>query len=234
MSVHDVARRLPALPALRDLCRAMAAVEAVLAPDDPYRRHTFGVAGSPDRELAGMDNGAGDTYTIVFSADGALVLGFDHESPISPFAGDGTVWPGVLDEVPEVFRHLVEEAVLGDEDPEVTVCLWRGAGDDRWHCGPVDFTDLSGHGEDPDGADHLFALLLDGTPEGFHRWAEGHYGRPVDLGAVRHVYEWRPLIAELVARLNPDADIDRSRPLLDALGRPPMGGRPRASTTEPT
>ncbi|GAA1398919.1 hypothetical protein GCM10009639_37980 [Kitasatospora putterlickiae] len=178
MSVHDVARRLPAVPALRDLCRAMAAVEAVLAPGDPYRRHGFGALGTPGREVAGMDNGAGDSYTIVFSAAGAIALGFDHESPLSPYAGDGTVWPGVLDTVPEAFRPFVDDD--GPDAPEVTVCLWRQAGDDRWHRGDVRFGPTDG--ADPDGANHLFSLLVDGRPEGFRDWAEEYYEQPVPGG----------------------------------------------------
>ncbi|MFF2660436.1 hypothetical protein ACFVUH_24140 [Kitasatospora sp. NPDC058032] len=185
MSVHDVARRLPAVPAPRELCRASAAAEALLAPDDPYRRHGFAADEAPGRDVAWMDNGAGDSYAIVFTADGAVALGFDHESPLSPHAGDGTVWPGVLDAVPEVFRPLPGEAA-GDDVPDVTVCLWREAGDDRWRTGDVRFDPADG--EDPDGADHLFQLLVDGTPEAFRDGAEAYDERPVDLDAVRLEY----------------------------------------------
>ncbi|MER7701688.1 hypothetical protein ABTX81_02145 [Kitasatospora sp. NPDC097605] len=219
MSAHDVARRLPAVPALRDLCRAMAAAEAVLAPDDPYRRHGHAAHGAAGCEVAWMDNGAGDSYTIVFSAAGAIARGFDHESPLSPYAGDGTVWPGVLDPVPEVLRAFLEEPA--DDAPEVTVCLWREPGDDRWRTGDVRFEAV--HGDDPDGADHLFALLLDGTPEGFRDWAEAYYERPVALDAVRHLYAGHPLTAEVVAALDPDADLARLRPDLAAIGYPGAG-----------
>ena len=83
--------------------------------------------------MASMRNGSGDEYSVVFSDAGAYVRGFDHESPMSPYAGDGP-WPGVLDEVPEVFRACVEEPAFCDEDgmPVVTACMWRRAGDDRW------------------------------------------------------------------------------------------------------
>ncbi|MFE5025185.1 hypothetical protein ACFRAO_18040 [Streptomyces sp. NPDC056656] len=33
MTVHDVARGLPDIPTLRDVCRSMAMLEAVLNPD---------------------------------------------------------------------------------------------------------------------------------------------------------------------------------------------------------
>ncbi|MEV6975841.1 hypothetical protein [Kitasatospora sp. NPDC093806] len=219
MSVHDIARRLPAVPVLRDRCRALATLEAVLAPDDPYRRHGFAGRPSPGRERAWMDNGAGDSYGIVFSAAGAFVHGFDHESPLSPYAGDGTVWPGVLDAVPEAFRACVEElSADGDDVPEVTVCLWREAGDDRWRTGEVEFDE--GHGDDPDGAGHLFGLLVEGTAEAYRDWAEDYHGRPVDLDAVRHIHALRPLTPGVVAALNPEVTLDRLRPAVEALGYP--------------
>ncbi|CAL9276216.1 hypothetical protein SUDANB5_04730 [Streptomyces sp. SudanB5_2050] len=56
--------------------------------------------------------------------------------------------------------------------------------------------------EDPDGAGYLFQLLVDRTPEAFHRWAEDYYEAPVDLKAVRHVFSSRPLTEEVARALN--------------------------------
>lgn len=57
---------------------------------------------------------------------------------MSPYTND-VPWPGVLDAVPDAFRHLVNEPAFTDENgtPLVTACLWRRSGDDRWHTGPV-------------------------------------------------------------------------------------------------
>ncbi len=153
--------------------------------------------------MASMRNGSGDEYSIVFSDAGAYVRGFDHESPMSPYAGDGP-WPGVVDEVPEVFGACVEEPAFADEDgmPVVTACVWRRAGDDRWQAGTIEFPEDAT--EDPDGAAHLFQLLVDRSPEAFQRWAEDYCEIPVDLAAVRHVFSSRPLTEEVVRSLNSD------------------------------
>ncbi|MFE6702592.1 hypothetical protein [Streptomyces sp. NPDC057718] len=202
MSVHDVARGLPGISALTDLCRSLAMLDAILCPEWDDRWHGFDAQWSPTEAMASMRDGAGGEFSVVFSADGAYARGFDHESPMSPYVDDAP-WPGVLDEVPEVFRRYVDEPSFCDEFglPVVTACLWRESGDDRWRAGPVEFPE---DGEDSDGADWLFQLLVTGTPESYREWAEDHFETAVDLEAVRHVYALRPLTDEVVAALNPE------------------------------
>ncbi|WP_103352266.1 hypothetical protein [Amycolatopsis sp. CA-128772] len=204
MTVYDLARRLPAIPELRLLCRALATLDAVLDPGSEDRRHLYDHAWAPGEELASMRDGAGNEYSIVFTAAGAFVRGFDHESPMSPYATDDEEpWPGVLDAVPDVFRACAGEPAFRDEfgTPHVTVCLWREHRDTGWQHGEIAFPD---NGDD--GADWLFALLTDGTPEAFRDWAQDYYERPIDLDAVRHVYAGQPVTAGVVAALGPSAD----------------------------
>ncbi|MGN5380884.1 hypothetical protein BIV25_15295 [Streptomyces sp. MUSC 14] len=203
MTVHDVARQLPEIAALRDHCRSMAMVEAVLSPEWSGRYHSFNAHWSGTEAMASMRTGSGDEYSIVFSAAGVYVRGFAHESPMSPYAEDGP-WPGVLDEVPDVFRSCVEEPAFSDEDgmPVVTACMWREVGDDRWKTGTIDFPEVTTG--DPDGAVYLFGLLADRSAEAFQRWAEDYYEVSVDLEAVRHVLSSQPLTEAVIRALNPD------------------------------
>ncbi len=206
MTVHDVARRLPSTADLRNLCRSLAMLDAILSPDWEGRYHSFNSVWADDEEMASMRNGSGDEYSIVFSAAGAYVRGFDHEAPTSPYRNDGEPWPGVIDEVPEVFKPFVDEPAFSDEDdvPVVTACLWREATDDRWRHGVIDFPTGS---SDPDGATGLFELLVDRSPEAFRCFAEDYYEVPVDLQAVRDVYALRPLSQKLVSSLNAEVTL---------------------------
>jgi hypothetical protein len=122
---------------------------------------------------------------------------------MSPYAADGP-WPGVLDEVPELFTPYVDEPAFTDEDgmPVVTACLWREADSERWTAGTIEFPEDPS--DDPDGALSLFALLTDRSPEAFRRWAEDYYEIEVDPEAVRHVFAAGPLTDAVVAALNPD------------------------------
>jgi hypothetical protein len=200
VTVYDLAHALPAIPDLRALCRALAVVDVVLNPGSHDRYHLYDTGWAPGEELASMRDGAGNEYSIVFTAAGAYVRGFDHESPMSPYAtDDDEPWPGVLDTVPDVFRECVREPAFCDEydTPYVTVCLWREHADTAWRHGVIAFPD-----DGDDGADWLFALLTDGTPEAYQDWAQDYYERPVDLAAVRHIYAGQPLTANVVTALN--------------------------------
>ncbi|GGV05405.1 hypothetical protein GCM10010502_70370 [Kitasatospora aureofaciens] len=64
-----------------------------------------------------MRNGSGDEYSIVFAPAGVYLRGFDHESPMSPYAEDG-VWPGVVDSV-----H--EESGRASRNPRSTTTAYR-------------------------------------------------------------------------------------------------------------
>lgn len=219
VTVHDIARQLPSLADLRNLCRSLAMLDAILSPDREGRYYSFNAGWADGEEMASMRNGSGDEYSIVFSAAGACVRGFGHEAPMSPYGNDGEPWPGVIDEVPEVFRPFVEEPAFTDEDdvPVVTVCLWRGATDDRWRHGVIDFpTGCS----DPDGATGLFELLVDRSPEAFQRFAEDYYEVPVDLEAVRDVYASRPLSQKLVSSLNPEVTLAALAEDIAGIGYP--------------
>ncbi|MFF8908664.1 hypothetical protein [Streptomyces olivaceoviridis] len=209
MSAHDVARPLPGIEELRDHCRGLAVLDAVLSPERDARFYSFDAHWSEGVQLASMRDGMGSGFAIVFSGEGAYVRGFDHASPMSPWARMDvpTVWPGVLDTVPEVFRRYVTEPALRDEHgvPAVTCCLWRRAADPGWRTGVIVFPEQADG--DPDGAKVLFELLVDRSPDAYAQWASEYYETPVDVAAVRHVLAGGTVTPEIVAALNPDAEL---------------------------
>ncbi|WP_454314857.1 hypothetical protein [Streptomyces phaeoluteigriseus] len=219
MTVHDVAPRLPAIADLWDLCRSLAMLDAILSPDWESRYYSFNANWAEGEEMASMRNGSGDEYSIVFSAAGAYVRGFGHEAPMSPYGHDGEPWPGVIDDVPDVFKSLVQEPAFTDEDgvPVVTACLWREETDDQWHHGTIDFPS---HRVDPDGTTGLFPLLVDRSPEAFQRYAEDCYEVSVNLGAVSDLYALRPLTQELVSSLNAEVTLADLAQDISEIGYP--------------
>ncbi|MFI6564124.1 hypothetical protein [Streptomyces sp. NPDC050534] len=137
MTVYDVARRLPTIAELRDLCRSLAMLDAILSPDWESRYYPFNATWAEGEEMASMRNGSGDEYSIVFSAAGVYVRGFGHESPMSPYGHDGKPRPAVIDDVPDVFKPLVEEAAFTDEDgvPVVTALVGTDLSPHQGRCG---------------------------------------------------------------------------------------------------
>lgn len=221
MTVCDVARLLPGIDQLREHCRALAMLEGILRPDWESRCYSFNAGWAPGQQMASMRNGSGDEYAIVFSSEGAYVRGFDHESPMSPYAHDGP-WPGVVDSVPEVFQPQVEEPAFTDEVgmPVVTACLWRETGDDRWQTGEIDFPQDR---DDPDGADTLFALLTDRSPAAYARFAQDIHELPVDPAAVQRILALQPLTPSLLQALNPSATLAALAPDIAETGYPSVG-----------
>ncbi|WP_282204016.1 hypothetical protein [Kitasatospora fiedleri] len=229
MLVAELIRRLPDTPAVLARCRALAMLDAVLSPDWADRYYSCDSGWAPGEVMASMRNGSGDSYSIVFTEQGAFALGFDHESALSPYRCDAREpWPGLLDEVPEAFRAQLEEPAFRDEDGvlEATVCFWRERADTAWRTGDLapapDGGDRDG-GDQDGGAARLFDLLLDGSPEAYRDFAEEYYEVDVDLDAVRHVHALRPLTAALVRALNPELDLADLADDIAEIGYPTGG-----------
>ncbi|MFI8793401.1 hypothetical protein [Streptomyces sp. NPDC055105] len=210
---------MPEISVLREHCRSLSVLDAILSPEWEDRYYSFNDRWSETESLASMRNGSGDEFSIVFSPAGAYVRGFAHESPMSPYTEDGP-WPGVLDEVPDVFRPCVEEPAFCDEDgmPVVTACMWRETDHASWKAGTIDYPDEQP--DDPDGAGYLFQLLVDRSPEAFQRWAEDYYELPVALEAVSHVFASRPLSDSVVNALNPEVTVADLAKDLAEIGYP--------------
>jgi hypothetical protein len=217
VTAQDLVRALPDVATLRRRCRALAMLDAILSPDEEDRYYGYNTSWGPDSEIAEMSNGSGDEFHIVFGPAGVFVRGFDHESVMSPARNDEELWPGLADDVPAAFTALLDEPAFSwGAQFYATVCVWRETGDDRWHTGDIDYPP----GTDPDGADHLFAILLDDTPASYRRFAEDYYEVVVDPDVVNDVYALTPLTDVLVKRLNPGLAVRRLRADIEAIGYP--------------
>ena len=105
---------LPAAGLLKAASKALAVLDMIMEPDPGYRYYSYQSAWGPAEDLASMQNGSGDEYSIVFLADGAAYArGFDHESPMSPWGNGGELWPGLIDGIPERFLKYVHRRHSG-------------------------------------------------------------------------------------------------------------------------
>lgn len=181
--------------------------------------HTFTAQWSEGVALARRENGGGDNYAIVFEPAGVFLYGFDHESQASPWRDeDREHWPGLLDGTPAALERWTREPLFLFLDFfDATVCAWRETADTEWHCGPVEFESGS---VDPDGAENLFGMLLDGSVAAFAEFAEHEFGRQVDSAAIAAVLATEPLSEDLVLRLNPEARYPAIAKIARATGYP--------------
>ncbi|WP_432510038.1 hypothetical protein [Kineococcus sp. SYSU DK001] len=194
-----LARRLPDPETLRARARGLAVLDAVLIEDPDSRTFDVDTRWAADEELASMDDGSGNAWSMTSTPAGVWLRGFDHESPMSPWGDEHDLdW---LAAVPGPLRPAAAEpAFTGDGLPLVTVACWRLHDDEDWH--PVQLRS-SVAADTPDGSDWLFAELEGDDASHAARLEEIHEVE-VDPRDVGHVLALRPLSEELVRRLNPD------------------------------
>ncbi len=193
---------LPEIAELKKLCQSLAMLDAVIYPDWQGRYYSFNDCWDDNTSLASMRNGEGDDYFILFTSAGAVIKGFAHEAAMSPYrTNPPSVWPGILEEVPEEMRAALSDPALSVED--VTFCIWRSKEDNDWKCGDITFPPTG----DPDGATDLLALL-DGNPKSYQIWAEEYYEQDIDLGAAEHIYNHKPLTDSIIKLLNAEISLE--------------------------
>jgi hypothetical protein len=155
----------------------------------------------------------------VFSAAGAYIRGFDHESRLSPWTHPShQIATGLLDGLPDSLRHHVDEPAFASHDgmPAISVCMWREGDADRWSAGvPADPRLRSADG----GAEWLFKDV-DGTAQSYLEFARDYYAVEINLADVEHVMAGRPVTADLVRRLNQEADVAAVLAEVAELGYP--------------
>ncbi len=205
MPVTTLAARLPDIGTVRRWSQSLALLDAILSPEWAARYYAFDSQWAADEQMASMRNGSGDGYSIVFTPAGAYARGFDHESELSPFTQTPpSIWPGVVDDVPPMFRPIVVEPAFTDDGvPLVTVCLWRTPTDTTWKHGTVLFPTAEA---DPDGADWLFNGL-DGQPETYQSHARDYFEQEIELEAISHIYRHQPLTNAVLSVLNPELSL---------------------------
>lgn len=206
---------LPQIQALQKLSQALAMLESILCSRRDYRYYTFDSKWGEGEMMASMSNGTGDDYFLLFNAAGAILKGFDHESEMSPYATDQKeIWPGVLEDMPSEFREFLSESTI--TIAHTTFCLWKRYTDTAWRTGTINYPDDD---KDADGSAWILSIL-NGEPSSYHDFAEEYYERPVDIEAVRHVYEHKPLTEEIVRSLNADRSLEDLSGDIEEIGYP--------------
>ncbi|GIP31687.1 hypothetical protein [Paenibacillus sp. J2TS4] len=201
---------LAAPDVLKKRLLALAALDLILCPEQWLRYHSFDPQWAHNVSLAIIDNGSGDHLFILFTPEGTIMKGFDHESTLSPHANDEyKVWPGIYDDVPAPLLSWLDDEAI--EQEEVTFCIWRETGDSVWRKGEVEVPD----GED-DGTEFLLGTIFV-TPENYVEWAEDYFDMPVPVETVEQIYSGTPITEAMIRSLNPERDVEEALRELETL-----------------
>lgn len=189
-------------------CGVGLAVLDRIAGDDRYSMSPV----EPDGFHLCYDHGSGDHLKLWFCPSGVLMTGFDHESPVSPYASN-SLWPGLYTGLPEGLKLWVSrsdgEAELfpneeGQPLMEATWALWRPKGSSSWQCGPVK--------DYPDHPAREGAWLL--NVYGLEHWNEE---RGIDEKQLVPFFDGQPVSDEDILGINSQADLPKVRKLMSDL-----------------
>jgi hypothetical protein len=188
---------------LLELGRSVAMLDAIMFPDDRSARYfSFDPAFGPGEPIFSMRNGEGDFWFLLVTKTGAVLHGFDHESPMSPWSkerraekGGPKPMPGLRDGFPKNLDDRAATKAFCSDPAEITFCAWwTGAG--PWRTGDV----KQPKGTDPDGSARLL-FVLDRKPETYAAWIAEYAEANVALPLVQKIYAHEPLTKTLVSAL---------------------------------
>ncbi|NRR23092.1 hypothetical protein [Brevibacillus sp. MS2.2] len=196
---------------LKQRMLVLSALDILLCQEEWLRRYQFDPQWDENTTFASINNGAGDDLYILFTPEGVIVKGFDHESEMSPHAREEyEVWPGIYEQVPPALLHRLDDEALTKED--VTFCLWRVPTDHVWKTGDIH----NPQGLD-DGSDFLLGMIYD-SPEDYVEWAEAYYEVKVSLDVVGYTFSNTAITEEMITELNPEVDLELAIKELQAIG----------------
>lgn len=203
--------QLPEPEALKKLMRIQAVLNTILCEEEWLRYHSFIQEWDEGVSMAKIDNGSGDHLILLFSPEGTIIKGFDHESELSPYAQDEhKVWPGIYDSVPKELLSLVEDEAIQQED--VTFCIWRTPNDSSWQKGKV----VIPKGKD-DGSGFLLGTIFR-SPEDFIQFAKDYFEITPPFDLVESIYQGAPITVDLIKKVNPDCAAEDVYQELESLG----------------
>lgn len=178
---------LPDWKKLREACKAMAVLDAILSPEWVYRYYSYDSHWSENEELFEMRNGEGGQMLILFREEGAVINGYTSEMAESNKEA-------LTNQLPAVF----EEFIFGEpvSSSGTTFCVWTTA-DGNWQTGILPTED--------DYSEELLSAM-DGQPETYLKWASIYYKGSytesgIPLKTVTNIFKQEPLTTAMVLSL---------------------------------
>ncbi len=184
---------------LKKYLNAMAVLDVVMQAKEQAWLRRVNVSSIGKAPAFVLDNGSGDELVVIFTENGALIKGFDHESEYNQFAADE--WDDAFFEytfsgLPEEFADLLDE----DSRDNTTFCMWCMDDSDMWVQNEQEINDED---EDDDAGKDFLLGFIRRTPEEWCDWAKDYYETEIASDVVKKVYNGEPLTEEDVVKLNP-------------------------------
>lgn len=205
---------LPSIDLLRQRLQQMSALESVFAIEYGDSQFEFHPKWDHSEQMGAIKNGSGDELFAHFTRAGCCIIGFAHESAMSPYrTKPPKLWPGLLSSISPEFKPSLDEPAFDIES--TTFVVWRLASDDAWHTDNIEYPNDS-YG---DGSHDLLSQLIVSAVE-FADWLEENYEVDVDSDVIKHIFKNRPMTNAQLSVLNPDASLNTLRKAVTEAGYP--------------
>lgn len=196
--------KLESKDVIRKRCIGLAAIDIIFNEKDWLRVHAWKADWHEEAELASVDNGAGDNLFIIFTKEGCIIKGFDHESFFSPHAREKfAVWEGIYEQVPQSLIKWLEDEAIEEED--VTFCIWQEEGK-SWERG-----DIKNPEDKEDGSKFLLGYIQKDIEE-YIDWLFHYYSleKEPPRQIILDILDNKPITTEMIEAINPDRDVEQA------------------------
>ncbi len=211
LSTRDLSQ-MPDIDSLRKRLQQMAALESVFAVEYGESQFEFHPKWDRSEQMGAIKNGSGDEMFSHFTQAGCIIIGFAHESKMSPYrTSPPELWPGLLSGVPVEFNASLEEPAF--DIASKTFVLWRLTSDRVWRTATIEYS----NDEYADGSQDLLSHLTY-TPAEFADWLADNYEVDIDTGIVSSVFANNPMTNRQLSTLNPDAKTNQLRKAVTETG----------------
>jgi hypothetical protein len=183
---------LPDANALKEICKAISVLDAIISQAWEYRYYSYNSKWDKDGECLQMRNGSGDEMHILFQEDGCVINGFAHEYNQQD--------KGKLTQnLPNIFQ----EFIFGEPVKSIgtTFCIWT-IELKNWQVGEI---------ENHKNNSEEMLKIFDGQPQTYINWAteyfEGSYKESgIPLSTVTKIYAGHTLTKEMVLSIVDDLE----------------------------
>lgn len=154
-----------------------------------------------------ITNGSGDHLYALFTEQGAIIKGFDHESCLSPYQNGNThIMAEIYNNIPWTLFQLLDDDT---EKNDVTFCLWQLPGESIWHKNQIVLPSVCPQDEEEDGGESFLMKYIFATAEEWYEWASIYYELEEEAwDAAALLYENNEITRSMVNDLNPERDYD--------------------------
>lgn len=196
---------LPDINSLRQRLQQMAAIESVIAIEYGVSQFEFHPKWDRSEQMGAFKNGSGDELFAHFTPSGCIIIGFAHESRMSPYrTSPPELWPGLLSGVPVEFKASLDEPAF--DIASTTFVVWRRSTDTYWQTADIEYS----NDEYGDGSHELLSHLIYTAAE-FAEWLADNYEVDIDSGIISSVFANNPLTNQQLSALNADATTKQLR-----------------------